>query len=124
MKEIVTSLLEKAVAVFPPSNLAAFVMVLLILWGPRAVAEQGYLVVHVRDVKDRPLVGVEIGTEGDGGTGKSDPKGKARIRLAAQTRPGQRVTLQIVPVPGKRDLVFISPWDRIAQVPPFDNESN
>jgi len=89
-----------------------------------ARAEQGMLVVHVRDVKDRPLIGVEIATEGDGGTGKSDPKGKARIRLASQTRPGHRVTLQIVTAPGKRDLVFISPWDRTAQVPPFDNESN
>jgi tetratricopeptide (TPR) repeat protein len=89
-----------------------------------AGAEQGILVVHVRDVKDRPLAGVEIATEGDGGKGTSDPVGKVRIRLAPQTLPGQRVTLQIVTAPGKRDLVFISPWDRITQVPPFDNESN
>jgi hypothetical protein len=88
-------------------------------------AEQGVLVVHVSDVKDRPMAGVRIATEGDGATGPpTDPAGKTRIRLAPQTRPGMRVTLQIVGAPVKRDLVFISPWDRSARVPSFENESD
>src|SRR5439155_11197535 len=69
--------------------------------------------------------GVRISTEGDGSTGPAtDPAGKTRIRLAPQTQPGHRVTLQVVASPAQRDLVFISPWDRTAQVPPFENESN
>jgi tetratricopeptide (TPR) repeat protein len=99
-------------------------VVLLLVPGP-AAAEKGVLVIHIRDVQDRPIAGVEIATVGDGATGPAtDKAGKTRLRLAPQTLPGHQVTLQIVKAPPKRDLVFISPWDRTARVPPFENESN
>src|SRR5687768_9644642 len=96
----------------------------LLLFAPPAAAERGVLVLHVSDVKDRPMAGVVLATEGDGASGKSDPAGKMRIGLAPQTLPEQQVTLQIVSAPAKRDLVFISPWDRTVHVPPWANESN
>jgi len=86
-----------------------------------ALAEQGILVVHAAHPSDRPLANVRIGTKGDGGEALTDASGKARIRLAPQTRAGVRVTLTILKAP--RDLVFISPWDHQASVPPFENES-
>src|SRR5215470_2509243 len=89
-----------------------------------AYAEKGVLILNVKDTKDQPIGEVKISTEGDGSTGPpTDKAGKTRIRLAPQTQPGHRVTLQIVGSPAQRDLVFISPWDRTAQVPPFENES-
>jgi hypothetical protein len=99
-------------------------MCLLLFVGP-AAAEKSVLVLHVRDVKDRPIAGVVIAPEGDGAAGPAtDAAGRTRVRLAPQTLPGHHVTLQIVTAPAKRDLVFISPWDRIVQVPPWENESN
>ena len=89
-----------------------------------ANAEKGILILNVTDTKDVVIAGVEIGPEGDGSTGRTDGKGKARIKLAPQTQPGHRVTLRVFSSPAQRDLVFISPWDRTAQVPPFENESN
>ncbi|MEK7409578.1 MAG: hypothetical protein AAB225_31310, partial [Acidobacteriota bacterium] len=86
------------------------------------IAEQGVLVLHVKDPRERPLPGVVLATEGDGSTGPpTDRAGKTRIRLAPATRPGARVSLQIVGAP--KDLVFLSPWDARATVPPFENES-
>jgi len=90
---------------------------------PVSLAEQGVLVIHVSDTQKRPISGVQLATEGDGSVGApTDVAGKTRIRLAPQTRPQSWVTLQIVK--SLRDLVFISPWDGRAQVPPFENESD
>ena len=86
-----------------------------------AFAEQGVLVVHVSDPQDRPIQGVSLATQGDGSTGApTSGQGRTRIRLAAQTRAKTWVTLQVV---RPQDLVFISPWDKRVQVPPFENES-
>ena len=86
-----------------------------------AFAEQGVLVVHVSDPRDRPIQGVSLATQGDGSTGApTSGQGRTRIRLAAQTRPKTWVTLQVI---RPQDLVFISPWDKRVQVPPFENES-
>lgn len=85
-------------------------------------AEQGVLVVHISDPQARPITGVMLSTRGDGSTGSpTDRAGKTRIRLAPGVRPGAWVALQVVR--GPRDLVFISPWDSRARVPPFENES-
>ena len=105
--------------------LGGILILLLVTPSLVAHAEKGILVLHVRDAKDQPIAAVQIATEGDGATGPpTDRAGKTRIQLAPQTQPGHRVTLQIVASPQKRDLVFLSPWDRTAQVPPFENESN
>lgn len=78
------------------------------------------MVVRVRSAAEQPLSNVRIGTAGDGSTEFTDATGHARLRLAAQTKPGSRIALQIVDPP---DFVFISPWDGWAVVPSFDNDS-
>jgi len=86
-----------------------------------ASAEQGILVVHVSDPQDRPIQNVQLATDGDGSVGGlTDVGGRTRIRLAAQTRAKTWVTLQIIQ---PQNLVFVSPWDKRVQVPPFENES-
>jgi tetratricopeptide (TPR) repeat protein len=94
------------------------------LFGAIASAETGFLVVHVEDVQGHPVAGLEIGVKGDGGSAKTDSKGKARIALAPQTKEKTSVSLQIVKSPSGQDLVMVSPWDYRAQVPSFENESD
>ena len=90
---------------------------------PIGWAETGILVVHVKDVQRRPVAGLEIGVEGDGGSAITDPKGKARIRLATQSKEKSLVSLQIVKSPAGQDLVMVSPWDYRTRIPSFENES-
>ena len=86
-----------------------------------ALAEQGILVVHVSDPQDRPIQAVSLATQGDGSTGApTNGQGRTRIALAVQTRAKTWVTLQII---RPQDLVFVSPWNKRVQVPPFENES-
>ena len=86
-------------------------------------AEQGILVLHVKDPQGKPTAGVRLATEGDGSTSPpTDRAGKTRLRLAPQTRAGTWVTLQVIRAP--RDLVFVSPWNQRAIVPPFENETD
>jgi tetratricopeptide (TPR) repeat protein len=54
----------------------------------------------------------------------TDSKGKARIKLAAQTKEKSFVSLQIVKSPLGQDLVMVSPWDYRTQIPSFENESD
>jgi len=49
-------------------------------------AESGMLVVHVKDVQQRPIGGLQIGVEGDGGSSITEDDGKARIPLAKQNQ--------------------------------------
>ncbi len=96
---------------------------LLLLVSAAAYAEQGVLVVHVKDVQNRPIVNLEIGTEGEGDTQRTDISGLARLRLAPQTRAATLVSLQIIHSPPGKDFVMIDPWDGRSFVPPFENES-
>src|SRR5271165_4429259 len=75
-----------------------------------ARAETGILVLHVKDVQQHPVAGLQIGVEGDGGSGTTDPKGKARIKLAPQTTVKGWVSLQIERSPPGKDWVMVSPW--------------
>jgi tetratricopeptide (TPR) repeat protein len=86
-------------------------------------AETGVLVVHVKDVQRRPISGVQIGVEGDGGSAITGDDGKARIQLAKQTKEKSWVSLQIVKSPPNKDFVVVSPWDYRTLVPSFENES-
>jgi hypothetical protein len=98
--------------------LSMAVLLAAVLW-----AEQGILVLHVKDPQGRPLAGVQLATEGEGSTSPlTDRAGKTRLRLASQTRAGAWVTLQVVR--SRRDLVFISPWNQRVIVPPFENETD
>lgn len=85
--------------------------------------ETGVLVVHLMDVQRRPINGAAIGVEGDGATALTAVDGKARIRLAPDTKERTWISLQIVKSPPHRDLVIVSPWDYKTLVPPFANES-
>ena len=96
------------------SNLCA---VLFLLASP-LLAEQGTLVVHVKDLSDHPVSGVRF-RAGDSSISPPSAQGEARLRLAAQTKPGDVVMLEIVSAP--KDLVMISPWDKWVHLPPFDN---
>src|SRR5262245_22025941 len=103
----------------------------LVLAFPSALpAEEHILVVHVQDTKGKAVTGVVLAPQGDGAVGAptvkrtpSDKTGRTRIRLANATRPGQWVSLQIVPQKDGPDWVFISPWNQRALVPSFANES-
>jgi hypothetical protein len=87
-------------------------------------AQDHVLIVQVVDPRDRPIAGVVLSTKGEGSVGQpTDISGKTRIRLTSQTRPGTLVSLVIVKVLDGRDLVFNSPWDGRARVPPFEGES-
>jgi tetratricopeptide (TPR) repeat protein len=86
-------------------------------------AESGVLVVHVEDVQRRPISGVQIGAEGDGGSQTTGDDGKARIPLAKETKEKSWISLQILKSPPHNDFVMVSPWDYRAVVPLFENES-
>ena len=100
-----------------------------------AFAKNGILVAHVKDIHDRPIGGVRLRA----GAGSSispptqdlpekaskdafetDTYGQALVQLAPGTKVNDSVILEIVG--SKRDLVFISPWDKWALVPPFDDK--
>src|ERR1700676_2125089 len=69
-------------------------------------AEEGILVVHVKDVQRHPIRGLQIGVEGDGGSTVTLDDGKARIALAKQTKEKSRVSLQILKSPPGKDFVM------------------
>src|SRR5688572_15764168 len=84
--------------------------------------EDGVLVVHVSDLMGKNITGVVLTSAGDSSiSAASDTSGKTRIRLAADTRPGDGVVLVLVKSP--QDLVFISPWNGRVTVPCFENKS-
>src|ERR1700733_11541792 len=84
--------------------------------------EIGVLMVHVKDVQQHPVHGLEIGVTGNGGTSVTGADGKARIPLAKDTKANSMVSIQIVKSPSGLDLVMVSPWDYRAQVPSFENQ--
>jgi hypothetical protein len=98
--------------------------VLPLISAPILLAQDRTLVVQVIDTRDRPIAGVVLSTKGEGAVGQpTDISGKTKIRLAPQTRSGSWVSLLLVKVMDGRDLVFNSPWDGRARVPPFESES-
>lgn len=88
-----------------------------------SLAESGILVVHVKDVQEHPIAGLQIGVKGDGGSATTGDDGKARIQLAKQTKENDWVSLQILHSPPGKDFMMVSPWDYGMFVPSFDNES-
>jgi tetratricopeptide (TPR) repeat protein len=106
-----------------PTNLALRLVVLMWAASGFLWAESGVLVVHVEDVQRRPISGMQIGTEGDGGSAVTGDDGKARIRLAKETKEKSWVSLQILKSAPHKDFVMVSPWDYRAVVPSFENES-
>jgi hypothetical protein len=98
-------------------------ILLALLFRPESLlAERGVLVLYVSDVRGRPVSGVEIATNGDGGSDRTI-KGRARIPLAPDQSPSTVVTLHIAFSPKGHNYVLISPWDGVVRVPPFQNSS-
>ena len=104
-------------------DFALLLSTLLCLTSSPVSAEAGILVVHVKDVQRRPIKGVQIGVEGDGGSSTTGDDGKARIPLAKQSKQKSWVSLQILRSPQGKDFMIVSPWDYKTLVPPFENES-
>jgi hypothetical protein len=103
---------------------AALALVMGLCLASAVWAESGILVVNKQDVHKHPVGGVQIGVEGDGGSAVTNDHGKARIRLAAQNKQKDWVSLQILKSPPGKDLVMVSPWDSRTLVPSFENESD
>ena len=82
-------------------------------------AEQGVLVVQVKDIHKQRHPALQLRAEGGAVGAPTDVAGIARIPLSPQTKSGDRVSLQLIKP--QRDLVFISPWDEQVIVPPFDS---
>jgi tetratricopeptide (TPR) repeat protein len=113
----------------------AFTCSLILLATLSASAQQGVLVVHVRDMQGHPIGGVRLRAGRDSSVspatqgapkkqavaGSTETYGQARIQLAAGTKPGDPVILELVS-PG--DLVFLSPFDGWITVPAFDNAAS
>ena len=100
---------------------------LLLVCAAPLLAEQGILVVYIEDLRGHPIAGVRL--RAGAGSSISSPRdiadtfGAAHIRLAANTKAGDVVMLEIVAVPKDKDLVIISPWNKWALVPPFEEEA-
>jgi tetratricopeptide (TPR) repeat protein len=85
-----------------------------------ASAEQGVLVVKVRNPRGQPLSGVVVGPTGIGNPGRTDGNGLARISLPAGTRPTDSLLIEIVSP--RHKYIFISPWDQRLVIPSFEDK--
>jgi uncharacterized protein YkwD len=104
---------------------AVLLLIIFVFLTCTALAEEGVLVLVVMDTEQHPFANVQVGTAGDGGSPQfTDQHGKARIKLAPNTKPAAWVTLQLMGAPNGLDLAFISPYDGRIRVPPFDNEQD
>jgi len=107
----------------PKLDFALLLSTLLCATSLATRAESGILVVHVKDVQERPIAGLQIGVKGDGGSATTGDDGKARIPLAKETKENDWVSLQILHSPPGKDFMMVSPWDYATFVPSFANES-
>jgi uncharacterized protein YkwD len=104
---------------------AVLLLIVFLLVTCTMLAEEGVLVLVVMDTEQHPFANVRIGAAGDAGAPQfTDQNGKARLRLAPNTKPAVWVTLQLMGAPNGLDLAFISPYDGRIRVPPFDNEQD
>ena len=104
---------------------AVWLLVVFALVTCTVLAEEGVLVLVVMDTEQHPFANVQIGAAGDAGSPQfTDQNGKARLKLAPNTKPAAWVTLLLMGAPNGIDLAFISPYDGRIRVPPFDNEQD
>src|SRR5437867_3158336 len=98
---------------------ALFTFLTMIAAAGFAQAAPSILIVKVLDLDSKPMRGVKINLAEPGcvALSPSDDKGFLRIKLAPGIKPQTWVTLEL---PSARHA-FIQPWDRRAQVPPFEN---
>ena len=86
-------------------------------------AEKGVLVIHVQNIDDQAVEGIEVAAKGSSESGKSDRFGLIRLRLDPTAKVGSKVELQVVNMPGRKQMAMLSPLDEQVQVPLFENES-
>jgi tetratricopeptide (TPR) repeat protein len=113
---------QKGMKVFFAKFLRLFACIFLFVAASHA--EKGILVVHVGDTQGQSMEGVEVAATGSSESGRSDRWGRLRIKLDPNTKVGAWLHLEIVSAHKGKELVLISPWDRTAQVPSFDDESS
>ncbi len=101
-------------------RLVAILLVTLLLGTP-ALAEQGVLVLRVVDVDGSPVAEVRVGLTG-ASSQFSDQNGQARLRLPPATKPADAVTLEILNPWNNQVLKFISPFNRMVRVPPWEDK--
>jgi tetratricopeptide (TPR) repeat protein len=87
-------------------------------------AETGVLVLHLKDVQQHAVSGLQIGTEEQSSSDITNDNGIARIVLARDTKEGSWVSLQILKSPPGKDFVIVSPWNSSAVIPSFEDESH
>ena len=110
---------------FAPGWRAVLLLIIFALLACTVLAEEGVLVLVVMDTEQHPFANVRIGAAGDSGSPEfTDQNGKARLKLAPNTKPAAWVTLLLMSAPNGLDLAFISPYDGRIRVPPFDNEQD
>ncbi|MBL8172498.1 MAG: tetratricopeptide repeat protein, partial [Acidobacteria bacterium] len=85
--------------------------------------EQGVLVLYVTDTKEKPVRKIMLTCKGGCSQQSIDDTGKVVLRVPSQTRPGDPVTISVVPLAGT-DWVLISPWDGRVVTPSFDNRAD
>ncbi len=98
-----------------------FCLLVMIAAAVLAKAETGILTVKMLDLRNTPVRGIRVNVEEPGcvALGPADDRGLARIRLAPGIKPPAWITLEL----SSAQYAFVQPWDRRAQVPPFENES-
>lgn len=85
-------------------------------------AENGFVLVQVEDIRNRPVNHVQIGVIGYGGSGMTGSDGKVRLPIGSGSVPGDSVTLTILHSPKGLDLAIFSPQDGRAHIPGFEDK--
>src|ERR1700730_61264 len=83
-------------------------------------AQSTVLLTRVTDVQGRPMEGIRISVIGMS-TNVTNQNGLARILLAPEVKPGDWVTIDISN--SSKNLVIVSPWDRLLVIPPLESQT-
>src|SRR5205085_9941444 len=86
-----------------------------------AQAKSRILIIRVYDLQNQPVPGIKINLREPGCVvlSPTDIRGVTRIKLATNIKPGMWVTMEL----SNSRYAFIQPWNQLAQVPSFENES-
>ena len=111
--------------ILKPINRAVLRWAVVLLCGLPGLlqAESGKMLVEVQDAHEKPVLGVEIGVKGRGGSRITGSDGKAQLAVGADDKEGDWVVLQLVHSPPGKEYEIISPWDYRAQIPSFKEKS-
>jgi hypothetical protein len=100
--------------------MAAACLLLGMTRGQLCWAEDGFVLVLVKDVHDHPVRGVETGFGNNGTSMMTGSDGKVQIPHVASVKQGDWFPIVIVHSPPGEDLAMISPWDRALVYPEIE----